>query len=162
MLQLVKPSPKRRALSGRKEKKGRINSTKTQEFDDFSVVGSEAKISKLTVWFDQDRIYGLSAVYTLPNGTEIAGKEHLRLQDRDKVMARAFEIDADDRIAVVSGRYKNFVGYLKIATAKGMIHEFGSETGKNATEHFIFDTEANEAPSVLFGALDKTGISSQF
>ncbi len=127
------------------------------EFDDFAVSEKDVKISKLTVWFDKDQIYGVRAVYSIKNGSDIAGAEHLAVEQKNDLTCQAFDIDVDDRIAVVSGKYKNFIGYLKFATAKGKTHEFGDENGKNSTTPFIFDIETNEQPSVLFGAFDKIG-----
>lgn len=146
---------------GRKEKKGRVG-VKLPEFDDFSVISRDSKISKLTVWFDKDQIYGIRAVYTLPDGSDVAGKEHLLVDQKDKVACQAIEIDADDRIAVVSGKYNNFIGYLRVATAKGVVHEFGDESGKNSVQPFLFDIETNETPAGLFGALDKASNNHLF
>ena len=127
------------------------------EFDDFALAEKDTKISKFTVWFDKDQIYGVRAVYSIPGGSDVAGKEHLSVEHKDQIGCQAFEIDADDRIAVVSGKHNKFIGYLKIATAKGVTHEFGNENSKNSTTPFMFDIETNEQPSVLFGALDKIG-----
>lgn len=117
----------------------------------------DAKIAKLTVWFDNDQVYGLQAAYRAPDGAEIAGKEHLAVENRDQLESRVFEIAADDRIAVITGKYKDFIGYLKVTTVKGNTQEFGYENGTNSVQPFIFDLEPAEFPSHVFGALDAKG-----
>ena len=81
----------------------------------------------------------------------------MQVEQKDKINCQAIEINEDDRVAVISGKFKNFIGYLKVATAKGVTHEFGNENGKNSEQSFLFDVETNEQPTILFGALDKAG-----
>lgn len=144
-----------RRTIGRRDRKGRYNS-KIPEFDDIQMIDKDCKISKLTFWFDSDQIYGVRACYSIENGgADVIGQEHLIVENKEGLQCQSIEVDSDDRIAVISGRHKNFIGYIKIATLKGVQYEFGSEDGKNSAQSFMFDFETNEHPSVIYGGLDK-------
>lgn len=136
----------------RREYKGRYDST-LQEFNDDKVETENGKISKLTFWYDDKNIYGLKAFYTLANGNDVAGEEHLSVRDKSQLKASAIEIENDDHIAHITGKYKDFVEYIKIVTAKGVIHEFGNQNESEAQE-FMFEMESDEHPILVFGALD--------
>ena len=55
------------------------------EFDDSALVDKDAKISKLTFWYDKDQIYGVRAFYSMSNGSDIAGKENLQVENKAKL-----------------------------------------------------------------------------
>lgn len=82
------------------------------------------------------------------------------VEQKDNLECQVIQVEAGDRIAVITGKYKDFIGYLKIATVKGKTQEFGYENGKNAAQPLIFDLEANENPTLVFGGLDSIGKSS--
>ena len=96
-------------------------------------------------------------MYTLPDGNDVNGNEHLRVVDKSQLKSGSIEIAKDDRIAFVTGKYKHSVGYIKIVTAKGNIHEFGNLSGPNAEHEFTFSIGAKEQPVSVFCALDKIG-----
>ena len=140
----------------RKEHKGNY-SNKLPVFDDSAQVGKSAKISQLKFWYDSDHIYGVQAFYSIDRGTDVAGKEHLDVANKTALDRHSIEIDSDDRIATISGSYKDCIGYLKICTAKGYNYEIGSEDGKNAQTAFLFDISDDEYPSIVYGSLEKGG-----
>ena len=101
-------------------------------------------------------------MYTLPDGNDVNGNEHLRVVDKSQLKSGSIEIAQDDRIAFVTGKYKNSLGYIKIVTAKGNTHEFGNPSGPNAEHEFTFSIEAKEQPVSVFCALDKIGKKSYY
>lgn len=138
----------------KREVKGRYDSTLT-EFSDKQAKDQGTKISKLTFWYNDNEICGFKAFYTLDNGNDVAGDEHLHVKDKNSLKSSAIEVDTDDHIAHITGKYKQFVEYIKIVTAKGSIHEFGN-LRENGSEDFTFDLETDEHPVSIFGALEKS------
>lgn len=139
----------------RREVKGRTDST-LEEFNDEKIPQGQ-KLNRITFWYDDNRIYGLKAYYSLPNGSDMPGKEHLKVSDKAKLKSGSIELATDDHISHIMGTYKQSVGYLKIITAKGKTHEFGNLKGNNVDHDFVFDLEAKEYPVSIFGALDEFG-----
>ena len=125
------------------------------EFRDSESISTSSKISRIMCWFDNDCIYGIQAHYALSNNHDVSGPEHLRLSDKDSAKQESLEIDSDDHIVHISGKYKNCIGYLKMMTAKGVIKDFGETDGINTISDFSFGITSKEHPSSIFGALSK-------
>ena len=139
----------------RMEVKGRYDST-LEEFNDDNI-SQDKRLNHLTVWYDDNHIYGLKANYSLDGGSDASGTEHLQVADKNQLKSGSIEIDADDHITNVSGKYKHTVGYLKIVTASGKTQEFGNVNGTETEHEFVFDIKVKERPISVFGALDKIG-----
>ena len=96
-------------------------------------------------------INGIQCSYKLNSKEDVMGNQHLDARMKGKTkLVESLQIDADDRISFVAGKYSDAILSLKFQTAKGKIKEFGNS--KATGEDFEIDIEKGEQPTLLFGA----------
>lgn len=112
------------------------------------------KIVKITVWLGEAFINGIQASYRLNNTEDIMGNQHLvgEMKSKTKVV-ESLQIDPDDYISYIGGKYNEGLTTLKFQTAKGKIKVFGDT--KSLGEEFELTMEPGEQPTLMFGALCK-------
>ena len=112
------------------------------------------KIVKLTVWLGESFINGIQASYRLNNTEDMMGNQHLveGMKSKTKVV-ESLQIDPDDYITFIAGKYTEGLTTLKFQTAKGKIKVFGD--AKSLGEDFEIEMEPGEQPTLMFGALCK-------
>lgn len=112
------------------------------------------KIVKLTVWVGEGFINGIQASYRLNNTEDMMGNQHLVEQMKSKTkVVESLQIDPDDYISYIAGKYNEGLSTLKFQTAKGKIKVFGDP--KTLGEEFEIQMEPGEQPTLMFGALCK-------
>ena len=124
------------------------------EFNDKEYIPNPfiSKINQLVVWSDYEFIYGIQAFYSMQNTFDIEGQEHIRVEMKEKVKdVSNIEIDDDDKICCISGKYSEGITYLQIKTLKGIIKEFG--TDRDFGEEFTINLGPKEELALLHGAM---------
>lgn len=112
------------------------------------------KIVKLTLWLGETYINGIQASYKVDNSEDVVGNQHLAAEMKGLTkVVESLQIEPDDRITFIAGKYDEALVCLKFQTAKGKIKVFGND--KSLGEDFEIDMEAGEQPTLLFGALCK-------
>lgn len=123
------------------------------EFGDDDILENPAstKIVKVTIWVGEKFLNGIQLSYRINNSEDVVGNQHLdpNMKGKTKVV-ESLQIDPDDYISYISGRYTEALVFLKIQTIKGKIKDFGHS--KEEGEDFEIYIKSGEQPTVLFGA----------
>ena len=89
--------------------------------------------------------------YRINNSEDVVGNQHLAPDMKGKTkVVESLQIDPDDHISYISGKYNEALISLKLQTAKGKIKDFGDM--KSDGEEFEMDVKSDEQPTMLFGA----------
>lgn len=148
-----KPQPQKAPLLiVRKATGGRVESG-LSEFNDKEYLPTplKSKITKLMVWLDENFIYGIQAFYKVQDSYYVAGEEHLGIEMKRKAkFVSSIEVENDDQIWWISGKYEEGLTYLKVKTVKGHIKEFGTKT--DSPNEFKISVDPNENMTLLHGA----------
>ena len=104
-----------------------IGKAGSKNFDDKSQVSGKSieKIVKLIVWFDDENIFGVQAWYSSKNG-DFCGNENVNSAIKNSKKSASIEIDNDDYISYIMGKYNSGIVSLRVQTFKGQIKEFGN------------------------------------
>jgi len=137
-----------------KEIGGRIGSG-LLDFNDREHISNvfTSKIAKIVLWSDDSYVYGIQAFYNMQNSFVIAGDEHIG-QGMKKIARKVstLEIDEDDRIFWIYGRYTDGLTYLRMKTSSGKIIEAGNKDLPQQQKKFRIVLDENENFAVLSGA----------
>ena len=110
-----------------------------------------SEISKLTIWSDDDFIYGIQAFYRKENSVSTAGQEHIKPQLKQKAkFVTSMEIQPGDKICRFLGKYREGLIHLKIETVKGVVYEFNNN--KDSLNDFDIAIDPQETAVFLHGA----------
>jgi len=123
------------------------------EFGDDDILENPAtsKIVKVTVWIGENYLNGIQMSYRINNSEDVVGNQHLAPDMKGKTkLVESLQIDPDDHISYISGKYGEALISLKLQTAKGKIKDFGNT--KADGEEFEIDIKSDEQPTMLFGA----------
>jgi len=143
----VKEVPVIRDVTGGKTEDGLLAFSDKDIFENLF----STKIVKITVWVGKSFINGIQASYRVNNSEDMMGNQHLAGEMKAKTKnVESLQIDLDDNISSVSGKYNEGLISLKFQTAKGKIKEFG--TTKGSGQEFEIKIEPEEQPTLLFGA----------
>lgn len=140
-----------------------IGKTGSDVFDDSGILKGklESKITKIIVWAGEEYIYGIQAFYSCSN-VDISGNPNIK--DTMKKIARnsnSIDINNDDFITNITGKYNEGLVSLRIQTSKGMIKEFGNV--KSEGNESEINLKVGDKTSGIFGSfLDKSKISLFF
>ena len=130
------------------------------EFGDDDVIEdpTTTKIVKVTVWIGETFLNGIQLSYKINDKEDVIGNQHLAPSMKGKTkIVESLQIDPDDRITLISGKYGQGLTSIKFQTAKGKIKDFGDI--QSAGEEFEIDMQPGEQPTLLFGAfVRKKGI----
>jgi len=112
-----------------------------------------SKIAKIVLWSDDSYVYGIQAFYNMQNSFVIAGDEHIG-QGMKKIARKVstLEINEDDRIFWIYGRYTDGLTYLRMKTSSGKIIEAGNKDLPQQQKKFRIVLDENENFAVLSGA----------
>lgn len=150
-----KPEPPNEEPEVREVAGGRIEDG-LLEFGDDDVVedASTTKIVKVTVWIGEQFINGIQLSYKINDKEDVIGNQHLAPSMKGKTkIVESLQIDPDDRISLITGKYGKALTSIKFQTAKGKIKDFGDI--QSAGEEFEIDMQPGEQPTLLFGAFVK-------
>jgi len=126
------------------------------EFGDDDIVEDPVttKIVKVTVWIGDTFLNGIQLSYKINDKEDVIGNQHLAPSMKGKTkIVESLQIDPDDRITLISGKYGQALTSIKFQTAKGKIKDFGDI--QSAGEEFEIDMQPGEQPTLLFGAFFK-------
>ena len=129
------------------------NESNLAEFNDKEYVSNPfvSKITQLKVWSDYEFVYGVQAFYSMQDMFDIAGEEHIKPEMLAKVRnISSIEIEPDDQIAEISGKYSEGITYLQVRTQKGIVKEFG--TDRDCGDQFTVSFGPKETLAMLHGA----------
>jgi hypothetical protein len=109
----------------------------------------ESKITKIIVWYDENYIYGVQAFYSV-GSTDIIGEENIAPGIEEKMKtSQSLEVDNNDHISIITGKYDHGLVSLRIQTFKGVIKEFGN--AHNEGEEYDISIKSGEKTSTIFG-----------
>jgi len=146
----VKEEPEVREVAGGRIEDGLL------EFGDDDVVEdpTTTKIVKVTIWIGEEFINGIQLSYKINDKEDVIGNQHLAPSMKGKTkIVESLQIDPDDRISLITGKYGKALTSIKFQTAKGKIKDFGDI--QSAGEEFEIDMQPGEQPTLLFGAFVK-------
>ena len=110
------------------------------------------KIHTLKIWFDDEMIKGIQAVYQMSNGKIFEGKENVVLKDSNFTLY-TFQLENFDYLKAIGGAIgeKGFIEYLFFASCSGKKGECGQK--KEKQKNFTLNILNSEMPICLNGFL---------
>ena len=110
------------------------------------------KIHTLKIWFDDQMIKGLQAIYQMSDGKILEGKENAILKDSNFTLY-TFQLEDFDYLKALGGAIgeKGFIEYLYFASCNGKKGECGQK--KEKQKNFALNVLNSEVPICLYGFL---------
>jgi len=145
----------------RKDERGKIvNEDEGVNFNDKDIVGKQkVKIIAVDVWYDDQKITGIQAVYENNKGEVIEGGPHVVNPDKSKMVT--FETLEEDYIKEFSGfmnKNETMIECLIMRTFRGETMKVGQP--KKDSKLFKFDINELEYPAILYGSVKGNVIKS--
>eukprot|EP01017_Pseudomicrothorax_dubius_P046578 TRINITY_DN8229_c0_g1_i1.p1 TRINITY_DN8229_c0_g1~~TRINITY_DN8229_c0_g1_i1.p1 ORF type:complete len:750 (+),score=220.64 TRINITY_DN8229_c0_g1_i1:103-2352(+) len=150
----VKDDPKEK-LPPNREERGGLPEKADVEFTDGNLFKGRnnviRKISKVTLYYQNDYVHGLQATYVKSNGDTIEGTAFVG-RGKERYLVKTFAIELDDVLVKISGLVTpKGIQCLKLKTAKGQKIAVGSIKVGTGTTKFKLRIQPGEHPSHLFG-----------
>jgi len=138
----------------RKDERGKaVNDDEGVNFNDKDIIGKQkVKIIAVDVWYDDQKITGIQAVYENNKGEVIEGGPHVVNAEKSKMIT--FETLEEDYVKEFSGfmnKNETMIECLIMRTFRGETMKVGQPS--KDSKLFKFDINELEYPAILYGSV---------